>query len=206
MRQWFVRFGDIPGVEYAGSAQVDRDKLPGHNARPSIQIYESNGKREESLSWPVRAGGTGSSSSPAFSYAFADIRDLPIAALLQRLAEGLELPGTPSDYHFLLQNTANELWRQRRDAPEVLEHVESLCWLDIRLVETCPEYFMADRESGPRFYQLLAFSILITLYEREGFLHEALAVADRAAPFEQAADERQQLLTRIAAVEAEDVE
>jgi hypothetical protein len=124
--------------------------------------------------------------------------------LVQNVYEGLELPGEGTDYHFLIQGCAKELWGRRRDEPDVLEEVERLCWLDIQLVESLPEAVMDEFSDEPRFYQVLSFDILIDLYEREGFLHEALEVADRAARHGQGFADRDRLAERIAAVETED--
>jgi hypothetical protein len=49
-----------------------------------------------------------------------------------------------------------------------------------------------------------AFSCLMDLYEGNGFLREALAVAERAARFEQGQDECESLRERIASIESED--
>lgn len=202
MVDWFRRFGDIPGVEFEGSPGVDRSQLPGHNATPELHVFELEGRRRESLWWPVVGGG--GSASPVHSRAFGDSRDVPTSKLLQNVYEGLELPGEPSDYHFLIQGCANELWGRRRQEPQVLEKVEELCWLDIRLIEARPETVSDEFSNEPRTYRVLTFAILINMYQREGFLYEALDVAERAARFGQGDEAQHRLLERIAAVEAED--
>lgn len=204
MVDWFRGFGDIPGVEFEGSPGVDRRQLPGHDAAPELHVFELEGRRRESLWWPAPGGG--GSASPVHHRAFGDSRDLPTSRLLKNVYEGLELPGEPSDYHFLIQGCANELWGRRRQEPEVLEKVERLCWLDIRLIEARLDAVSDEFSDEPRFYQVLAFAILINMYEREGFLHEALDVAERAARFGQVNEAQDRLLERIAAAEAEDAE
>jgi hypothetical protein len=101
------------------------------------------------------------------------------------LREALELPGEPSDYHFALMGVYQALWQRRRNAPELLTEIETLCLLDIHLVEAQPSIVVNVYGNGPRFLQVPAFSQLIQLYEREGFLHAAIDIASRAQPFEQ---------------------
>jgi len=128
---------------------------------------------------------------------------VPTSRLLRNVYEGLELPGEPSDYHFLVQGCANELWGRRRQEPEVLDKVEQFCLFDLRLIEARPDAVSDEFSDEPRFYRVLAFAILINIYQREGFLHEALDVAERAARFGQENEAQDRLLERIAAVEAE---
>jgi hypothetical protein len=178
MDQWFSRFGNIPGVKFEGSPGVDRRELPGHDA---VQ--------------PRRG-----SASPVHSRAFAELRDMPTAKLLQHVNEGLELPGAPGDYHFLIEGCTRELWARQRQEPEVLEHVERLCRLNLQLIEACPD---AIRDEKTHFAGVLSFYILIRLYEGEGSLREALEVAEQAVRLKQCEQDRQRLLERIAAVEGE---
>ncbi len=202
MVEWFRRFGDIPGLSFEGSTSVDRSKLPGYDAVPELSVYEFEGKQREWLWWP--ADGGVSSASPAHHRAFGDPAEgVPTAELLQNLHEGLELPGEPSDYHFLIQGCMSELWNRRRKEPEVLEHVEKLAWLDLQLIEARPDAAMYKFSGEFKSFSVGAFSILIDLYEREGFLHEALDVAERAARYGQGDEARHRLLKRIAAVENE---
>ncbi len=201
MVQWFRRLADIPGVLAAVVPELDVGGLAGYGAVPEVRVFEFDGKRRESLEWSY--DGTVTSASPVHRRAFGDTRDVPSGDLLRRCYEGLQLPGEPSDYHFLIQSIADELWRRRRNEPGVLEQVERLCWLDVSLVEAWPAAVTNEYSDEPRFYQVTAFSALIDLYEREGYLHEALAVAERAGRFDQLADRRGQLAERIGAVERE---
>jgi hypothetical protein len=198
---WVRRFGDIPGVTYRPPSGVDGKRLPRHEAVPEIYVFEFDGKRHESLWWP--ADGSGGSASPAKSRASGAL-DAPTRDLLRNVYEGLELPGEPSDYHFLIQGCADELWGRRGREPEVLEDVETLCWLDVQLIEACPDAIRNDSSDEPKFFNVLTFWILIDLYEREGFLHEALDVAERAARYGQGLEACDRLAERIAAVENED--
>lgn len=201
---WFRRFADIPGVTYQTPSGVDRRMLPGHDAVPEVHVHEFEGKRSESLWWPEKDGG--GSASPARGRAFANLREAPTAELLKYCFEGLELPGQPSDYHFLIQGCASELWRRRRREPEVLDDVERLCQLDIQLIEARPDAVRDEFSDEPNFYHVMSFSILIELYEREGFLREALGVAEQAARYGQGLEARDRLAERVASLENEDLE
>jgi hypothetical protein len=199
---WFRRFGDIPGVAYMPPSNFDRSKLSGHDAVPEIHVYEFDGRRRENLMW--RFDGRATSASPAHELAFgSNAVDQPTAEILQRVAEGLELPGEPSDYHFLIQGSAGALWDRRRAEPWALAEVERLCRLDIQLVQALPSAVMADDRAEPKFFRITTFPLLIGLYEREGFLREALEVAEMAVRYGQEDRLRNQLVERIQAVEAE---
>jgi len=202
MVDWFRRFGDIPGVTYAGEPRVDPRRLPGYGAVPKVDVYDFEGERRESVLWPERGGET--SASPAHRRAFSDLRDITTARLVKNVYEGLELSGEPRDYHFLLQGCASELWKRRRNEPDVLDEVEKLCKLDIELVRSRPEAVTDEYGDEPSFYSILTFAILIDLYEREGFLAEALEVAELAARYGQGDKERIDLMERISAVKNED--
>jgi len=147
---WFRRFGDIPGVTYEPPSGVDRRRLSGHDAVPETQVFDFEGKRRETLRWP--AGGGGGSASPAHGRAFGDSRDASTADLLKNVYQGLELPGEPSDYHFLIQGCADELWGRRRQEPKVLGEVEKLCWLDVQLIQARPDAVSDKFGEEPRFY------------------------------------------------------
>src|SRR6266571_5278162 len=135
---WFRRFGDIPGVTYGPSEQIDWRSLAGCDDVPEVHEVFLRDRGSTTLWWPASGGSRGGSASPvhrrAFS-AFPDSRDVPAAAILQNAYEGLELPGEPSDYHFLIQRTAGELWRRSHKEPDLLGEVERLCWLDIGLIQ-----------------------------------------------------------------------
>lgn len=205
MVEWYRRFGDIPGVHYESNPKVVRRKLRGHDATPELQVFEFEGERRESLSWPTREGS--SSASPVHSRAFGvDLQESPTRELLQHLYEGLELPGEPADYHFLIQGCLDLLWKRRREEPEVLEQIETLCLLDIHLIEARPQAVSHEQDDKTSFFQIKAFSVLIDLYEREGLLKDALEIAETATRFDQGAKDRERILNRLAALEEESIE
>jgi hypothetical protein len=97
----------------------------------------------------------------AFS-ALRDTRDVPAAALLQNVSEGLELPGEPTDYHFLIQSCAAELWKRNNASSATLEPVTAPAGARAahlrqthRPVTTCtrpatPRFAATSRLQGPQ--------------------------------------------------------
>jgi len=211
---WFKRLGDIPGIEYTPPVEVDRESLPRHDAVPrQTRTALFDGRQFDRLTWEseeVDEHGIGTSGrSPAQDHAWAaDREDLTSEALLAQLWEALELPGEPSDYHFAMQSAAGLLWRRKRQEPEAIRWCEYLYLFDVRLIEVCPEAlaneFAAGDETQDPFYQASAFHSLPTLYEREGFLGEALRIAEIGVRFGQGEEWVGALKERIAAVRAED--
>ncbi len=166
---------DIPGIAFRGSLDVDRSRLPGARIRPRAD----NGY----LSWPSVEGGT-SSGSPVHHLAFGAAAPRDELELVRRTWEGLELPGTPSDYHFLLQGAVTDLWKHRRRYPQGLAAIEQFCHLDLLLIEAAPEAVVLDESDPARgFVRIATLRVLVNLLEREGALREALEVSRRARRF-----------------------
>ena len=199
MVTWYRRLADVPGVGYAPAVGVNRKKLKGNDLVPEVRAFSLDGKKHESLSW---AGG--GSQSPAKEHTAASPRETSVAAALKHLAEVLELPGEPADYHFALQGCVESLHRQRRDDPAVYAEIERLCWLNIRLLEACPSAVEFENGGETRYFRILAFAYLVGLYSQEGFLKEALEVAERGARFKQEGLGAEELRLRLARVVAED--
>lgn len=197
--EWFGRFGDIPGISYATPAGINRSKLKGASERPEVVAYEEG---QEALLWRSSDGST--SSSPAKNRVFdSDMSAKSPAALVRHLYETLELPGQASDYHFAIQSVVDELWKRRRQDPGVFTLVERLAWLDVDLVRVRPDTVANEHGDTPRFYRVTSFDRLITLYEREGAVQEALEVAEIAARFDQQQPKRDELVERLTAVAQE---
>ena len=176
---WFRRFADIPGVQYQASPTLDLSRLKRRDAVPGVYRFEG---LEPSLFWEIQDGST--SQAPAAEHSLGDFRGATVEGVRKNLAEVLELPGEPSDYHFALQSTAAHLYSRRRDDPTVLDDVERLCLLDLQLIESCPSAITWDHEGHRSYYQVIAFSRLLRMYLTEGRISEAAAVADIAERFD----------------------
>lgn len=201
--EWFIRFGDIPGVTYTTPVGINRSKLKNASARPEVFAYGDN---QQTLHWPMKGGST-SASPAATRLQDVDLSTKPTASVLRYLDETLELPGQPQDYHFVIQSVLEALWSRRQREPAVLETTERVAWLDMDLIRARPDTitneYVAAHDGQPRFFQVNAFARLIKLYEREGALWEALEVAELAARFEQHEAKREELAGRLAALAAE---
>lgn len=203
---WFARFGDIPGVTYQTPAGIDRSKLPGATARPEVIRFQVDGKLAEGLSWPGRGRTISTSQAPASQHADINTdRTVSAEKVMKRLAEVLELPGEPSDYHFAIQHTVEHLWFKARSSPALLSDLERLVWHDIELARAVPAAFYIDRDGGRQWFRITGLARLIRMYEREGAWHEALDVARIASTeFDQLHEELEDLTERVAAFEAEE--
>jgi hypothetical protein len=202
--RWYGRLAEIHGINYTSGSAVQRTRLPGHDLKPQVHRSDYDGQRRESLWWSYRDG-TSSSASPAKNWEFQPLpEDATPEAILHHLYEVLELPGEASDYHFAIQGCFERLWGQRRAHPWLMGEIEKLCWLDIRLLEALPDTLRHQQTDGTVFCaRSIAFERLIQMYERNGYLAEALDVAQRATHFH--ADETilKPLRERLARLEAE---
>src|SRR6266545_1097096 len=165
---------DIPGVQFSGSPGVVRANLAEASVRPRTE--------HGYLSWPTADGST--SASPAHRRAFADLSGFDSDELVRWVWESVELPGEPSDYHFLLQGAVEQLWGRRRTNPSGLHFVETFGYLDLALIEAAPQAVRLDEADPARGYvHIISLDRLLTLLEREGALREALALSRRAIRF-----------------------
>jgi len=174
---WYPRLGAIT-VLSLGPSTIDRTTLPGHDARPDITRYQLSEGSLVSLEWPT-AGGS-SSASPAAEHSAGVQESQSTDAVVRQIYEALELPGTPSDYHFVLLRGYEVLWRRRRTEPVVLPELERLCLLDMALLEARPhmfDHFGSSEGFAPSSH---AATHLIDLYERDGAFDDALEIAKRA--------------------------
>lgn len=176
---WYRCFADVPGVGYLGDAQR-RIRLPQRDAVPELNEFDFDGRHHTSLSWRTPSGST--SASPVHEIAFGDLAKESSAQVREVVLSALELPGEPMDYHFAMQHAAELLYKRRRTEPAFLPFVEWLAWFDARLVETHEALFRIS-ENSAEYLSVFALDFLVDLHEREGYLHEALALAERFARF-----------------------
>lgn len=176
---WFRRFADIPGVRYQTPADVDLQGLERRNAVPKVQFNEYT--QDNHLFWETATGGT--SQSPAGEHAFGETKDATTAQVLTNIAETLELPGTPSDYHFALQGAATGLYSRRRSDPSAIDQAHRLFLFDVELLQAQPQIAKFEHDGQERFFSILGLPRLLRLYLTEGRVAEAAAVADIAERF-----------------------
>lgn len=199
---WYERFGAVPGLNYSTPPGIRRPPLPAGFLKPQRNVFQIDGKPVEQLSWPMENGST--SASPAQRWSVdTDPRDPPPDLLLKRLFEKLELPGLAKDYHFVLLHAYELLVRHARRDPDLWTDLERVCLLDISLIERQPHVLRIfdDREE---LISVPAYRHLISLYERNGLLDDALAVAQRAAAVGYGKQEVDRLQERIDALGSED--
>jgi hypothetical protein len=197
---WFPRFGDIPGISWS-SPSIDRSRLPGHDARPEPSSYDG------STWWPMIGGDEDgeTSATPAQQYGDGFGEAKTVADVLLQLGEALELPGNPSDYHFLIAEAQERLWRFRFREPKALAEIERLCFLDIELVRVRKGIIAPYREGEPTLY-MAVFESLHRLYSKEGYLAELQEIQRMAVDeFDQRKGPRlDEVQERLALLEAED--
>jgi hypothetical protein len=125
-------------------------------------------------------------------------------ALVQWVWEGLEVPGQPSDYHFLLQGAVTRLWAARASYPVGLQHVEIFAYADLALIEADPQIALVDSARPSQgFLRINSLTILLTLLEQEGAVREALALSRRARRFGGEDFVRDDLEAKVAALDGE---
>lgn len=193
---WYPRFSSIPGVVYETPAGVVPSRLPGYGQKPKIHRFAG---MEPSLQW----GNT--SASPAMQReSGAEARRLSTEGLLIHLAEILELPGEPSDYHFAIQGVAGQLRSRTAASAALFGELERLCWLDVKLIQAAPAAVSIDAVADRQFVHIMTFDWLLQLYLNEGRLADAVQVADIAERFDQGGKAIASARDRFAAVCGED--
>ncbi len=189
--EWFQRLGDIPGLDYTSPLVVDRTALPRYDAEPEIRRYELGDGPRTFLSWGFEPdenlpGASTSRHAPATAHLREALEDgwrgeefWPTERLLQRLFEALELPGEGEDYHRALTQVQRALAPRKLAEPDILDVLESLASLDVRLLLAYPAAVTSHvPEGGQVFLGNSGFNDLIQLYRREGFLRDALELAE----------------------------
>jgi hypothetical protein len=202
-RSWYPRMGDIPGLDYNPPSGVDPTTIPGWDAVPMKEtISEFRGREIVGLMWGDRRSATSASPANQFASSNFDTERSPQYAVAE-LWKGLELPGTPPDYHRLIGGVAGWLNAIRWKQPNVSAQLEQLCWLDVKLIQAAPGAIINEYadEGVLDYYSVGSFYYLIEIYLDEGYVQDARAVGELAATFKQ---DLTNLQERLAALEAED--
>lgn len=201
--KWFPRFAEIPEIEYAAPKGLDFSHLAVMKITPEISYYNFDGKRRKSIMWNY--GNTSSSASPAHGWT-ATLRpgESQPLFLLRQVYETLELPGKLSDYHFALQRTHDELNGFIGKESWVAHEIEKLCRLNIQLLDKHPETISYENENGIHYARVTAFNRLISLYENEGYLRDALEIAKIALKFDYGYEKVEEIEDKIKLLESED--
>ena len=136
---------------------------------------------------------------PAFQIEVSSLAD---EAVVDLTLAALERPGTPLDYHFLLQNTVRELWRRRRESQKALPFVEEFGLLDAQLVRHHREMFHMD---GPNdgFVSVPTLNVLAQLYANEGDWIAAENVAKLARTIANGVGAEERITERAASLRTE---
>lgn len=170
---------------------------------PEISYYNFDGKRRKSIMWNY--GNTSSSASPAHGWTTTPRPgESESLTLLRQIYETLELPGKLSDYHFALQRTHDELYKFIGKESWVASEIEKLCKLNIQLLEKHPETISYENEEGIHYARVTAFNRLISLYENEGYLRDALEVVKIAVKFNYDNAKVEEIEDKIKLLENED--
>ena len=125
----------------------------------------------------------------------------------------LASPGTVSDYMVAIAAYLDALWAVRREVPGALEELEHTFWLGLTLIEQHADELSRWEHDGRPRSLIWPFRQMRTVYEREGYLREALAVGEReerlgtwfaATPLRTGeASETEGIRVRIALIEGE---
>jgi hypothetical protein len=181
----------IPGIGFTGSPGVDRLVLLGALQTPRTD--------RNYLYWEAPSGAT--SAAPARRHRDAAPTS-GRSAIVIHTWQGLELPGAPMDYHFILQGAVDALWECRHREPEALADLETFAQLDLQLAEAEPHAVSFD-EPAHQFVFMTSIARWISIVEREGGWHEALAIARRGNKVGQLLDRTDALAERVAALAEE---
>ena len=219
---WFRRLWDIPSLGALPPTDVNREKLPGHDLVPEVRRYRWEDQTETVVvSWgwvqaPPSSGddhedeqGETDRDAPCHEHMapLFDDPDCSADRLLVGLWESMELPGKAEDYHWQLEQARERLLSKRLSCPSLVDAFETVLWLDFRLVLARPDIVLRRSPEDGREVLLRVDMIdgLIGLYETEGYLREAIEVAELAQRFPGQEAKLADLQARLEAVRHERV-
>jgi hypothetical protein len=185
---WFHRLADIPEIGYRPSTDVDRAALPGWDSEPDVRMYNSgiDDQMHPLLDWGEREFSNDeweSLNSPVSEYLQATFlrKRVSTKTVMQRVREGLELPGTPEDYSYALSRTLDLLWERRQEEAGLWDEFERLALVSVRLAWLYRDERAAAvaREYGTSEYRRpRAVPLLVMMYRTEGYLTDALTLLE----------------------------
>lgn len=118
----------------------------------------------------------------------------------RELDKKLALEGTTSDYHFAIANACNIMWSYRKEEPWVIKEIEKYFLKGLELIENDPKSIMFD----DKFPRIELFDRLIMLYEREGYIEDAVKLAKKSVEFQQSEERLHKLQEKLNAIHDED--
>lgn len=202
--EWYPRLAAVPGVRYSSNPSVDRSRLPHVNLRPVVNRYRSLSDDEvsDSLSWRYSET-EWSSQSPASAHASMLTGDYETWVRVTQ--EALECPGTPSDYHFIMQSCVDTLWLRHRRQPGALSVFEMFARADVSLVSAHRAWFTytTSEDAVPGYFRIATIDRLAAMLSREGAWRDALEVAEIAVSLGQGQKRRDEIAERVALLDAE---
>ena len=169
------------------------------------------------LQWPGSIGSKrwspsefGHGWSPAQRAAFGD-EDLGPTASVTEIVDSLwpklNLPGVGLDYHFLLQQTVERLWKKRDTEDIAREALIVIAELDRNLAEVHPASLTFAGNNGKEFVRSSSLERLSSVYEQLGELDAAYEVTVFAERFSQLRSRQERLskkLSRVRIIEEPD--
>lgn len=205
---WYECLADVPHLDYATPASVDVATLPEHDLCPRIVTTTWNGTAKTTPEWIRDPRGYGSRRSPAAEWK-GHVRppgESEAAAAMHRIHEARALPGTLTDYYFVLLGGIQVSWSHRIGNPWLYQEMERLSLLAIALVECHQDALSADNDGRIGHLGVPAYDMLLTIYGREGHLVEMQDIVRRATEHHVGDFSRkdQSLTARVAAIEGRD--
>lgn len=208
VRLWYERLADVPHLDYVTPVSVDAAALPERGLRPRLATTMWNGTNKTSPEWIRDPRGYGSRRSPATEWkGYApQSGESEATAAMRRVHEALALPGTLTDYYFVLLGGIQAAWSHRAGNPWLYQELERLSLLAIALVECHQDALSADNDGRIGHLGVPAYDMLLTIYGREGHLVEMQDIVRRATEHHVGDFSRkeQSLAARVAAIEGLD--
>lgn len=206
---WFRRLAEVPGFQ---GVLLDRptSSQPEHAERPWVYFGcdpITGEVKFRNLQWPGSIGSDrwppsefGHGWSPAQRVAFGGEDLGPTASIddvVQALWPALDLPGVGIDYHFLLQNAVERLWKIRDVEEGARQALIRVAELDRSLAEAHPDSLTIFGVDRNQFVGSRSLERLAAVYEQLGDLQAAFDVTVFASRFDQLESRRRRLAKKL---------